>query len=142
VNYREAMDVVCRSAGRDFFEWLVLEGAPAEPETPWVPMEEQLAAADAIGRDLFEHGLYPELDAWPPADPERAEILCSILEVAKGDVLAEMWWGKFRHMIRRPEHRARVIAWIEEKLGSPVSDYGPGGRPLAIATRRGQSSRD
>jgi hypothetical protein len=123
------MAVMIGAAGRDFYEFLVLEGAPADPEeeTPAVPIERQLQAAEVIGQIAHADDFLPEVASWPPLEPQRSEILWRVLETAKGDILAELWWGKWRHMIKRPEHRARVIAWIEEKLGSPISDYGPPG---------------
>lgn len=132
MDYDQAVATMCRAAGRDFWEFLILEGVTPDlsKETPVVPIEEVLEAAEVIGDDLAAShgGVLPGWDGqrWPPEKERRTEVLLTIAEVSKGDILAELWWGKWRTLIKRPQNRARVIAWIEDKLGSPISEYGPG----------------
>jgi hypothetical protein len=115
VNFETAMTVLARAAGNDFDDFLTLEGYPPESPTERVPMELMLEAGESIVPMIF---LPEDLATFP--EERRRELVASVIEEAKGQALEAAWETRISDQLRSPETRARIIGFIEGKLGRAI----------------------
>lgn len=115
MNEDEAYTMLCKAAGDDMEDFFILEGFPPGEPRERVSVEAVLAAAQCLMRCCEEDGM-----PFPPRDAPLTEQLLDIAEVAKGQALEAWWWTVAEQVLHKPEKRARVIAFIEGKLGQAL----------------------
>lgn len=108
-----AMTTLARRAGQDLQEFLILD-------TGILPDEED-AVPEVTVEDVTEAGrIMAEAIGDPPEDPQGCAetVICQVLE--------GWWWSVGNKALTVPAKRARIIAYIEGRIGRPLDLEDPG----------------
>ena len=115
MNFDTAMTVLAQAAGNDFNDWLSGEGLPLEHPPERVPMDQILEAGESMVPMIF---LPEELAGL--SEERRRRLVGETIEEAKGQALEALWETRISDQIRNPEWRARIMGFIESKLGRHI----------------------
>jgi len=112
LTFDAAFALFLRSAGDELALFM------GEPPRPWVSREALETAASAILQHVAE-----EDPDWPFGEDgiERAAAdLDPIVAELRAQAFEEVWSGFVGKVLRRPEKRAEMIAFIESRTGRPL----------------------
>jgi hypothetical protein len=111
MDLAQAQTIIARSVGDE------LNAFFGEPRT--MVSEEALATAARVMLQILEKE-NPELRELM-ADVDEDTRMAMVLQQTRADCFEAMWYRRLDKWLTRPEKRAAVIAFIEERTGRPLA---------------------